>query len=214
MNICVITLATPEIDAVASLTIPNHKAYCEKHGYQYNAHYGRLSSRHPAWDKILAVMRLLTYYDYVMWIDADCVFNNFDKKIEDYMDKCGTFCRDVAYNGSNGQWHYVNTGVFILKHDNKSFELLHEVWRGKDYNVDVLDKRSYNGWPWEQGPVCEYLMKSNDFSILENMDMNCHPNIANENTYIIHYMGWRAGEGVEKDYLDKIKKAPKGFSAT
>jgi len=208
MNICVVTLYTKEIEVVGSLTEQNHRAYCAKHGYQYNAHFGRISERHAAWDKILAVRGILPYYDYVMWIDADCVFNNFDKKIEDYFHKYGTFCRDVGYNGLNGQWHYVNTGVFILKHDKKSFDFLHAVWNSQDPKMAELDKRSYNGWPWEQGPVCEYLMKSDDFEILTDQEFNCHPNIARSDVYIIHYMGWRAGEEVERDYLSRIKKAP------
>jgi hypothetical protein len=208
MNICVVTLYTKEIEIIGSLTEQNHRAYCSKHGYQYNAHFGRISERHAAWDKILAVMRLLPYYDYVMWIDADCVFNNFDKRIEDYFSKCGTFCRDVAYDGNNGQWHYVNTGVFILKHDQKSFDFLNTVWNSHDYKVDELEKRSYNGWPWEQGPVCDYLMKSDDFTVLTDLEFNCHPNIARSDVFIIHYMGWRAGEEVERDYLSRIKKAP------
>jgi len=51
-------------------------------------------------------------------------------------------------------------------------------------------------------------MKSDDFEILTDQEFNCHPNIARSDVYIIHYMGWRAGEEVERDYLSRIKKAP------
>lgn len=208
MNICVVTLYTKEIEVIGRMTEQNHRAYCAKHGYQYNAHFGRISERHAAWDKIMAVRRLLPYYDYVMWIDADCVFNNLYKRIEEYIYKSGTFCHDVLYNQENRQWHYVNTGVFILKNDKKSFDFLNAVWDSQDPKVIDIDKRSYDGWPWEQGAACEYLMKSDDFEILTDQGFNCHPNIANDDTYIIHYMGWRAGENVEQDYLSRVSKAP------
>jgi hypothetical protein len=207
MNICVVTLYTKEIEVIGALTEQNHRAYCSHHGYQYNAHFGRISERHPAWDKILAVMRLLPFYDYVMWVDADCVFNNFDKKIEDYFGKCGTFCRDVGYNGENGQWHYVNTGVFILKHDKRSFDFLNAVWNKEDPKKKEIDKRSYEGWPWDQGPICEYLQNSDDFTILTDQEFNCHPLIARDDVYILHYMGWRTNEENEEDTLKKVKKA-------
>lgn len=207
MNIAVVSMYTKEIEVMGEMTDANKRAYCQRHGYSYNVHFGRISDRHAAWDKILAVMRLLPYYDYVMWMDADCVFNNFDKKIEDYLfDSAGTFVNDIALPYAEKKWHYVNTGVFILKHDERSFKMLHEVWKEYGEKIDTLDKRSYNGWPWDQGAICKYLLESNDFTVLQDMDMNAHPNIANDQTYIIHYMGWRSGEENEKMTLEKVKQ--------
>ena len=205
MKICVVTMYTKEIDVIGTLTDINKKEYCSKHGYEYSVHYGRISNRHAAWDKILAVQRLLPYYDYVLWMDADCIFNNMERKIEHYFGKCGFFCRDIGYSGENGKWHYVNTGVFLLKNCNESFKLLDTAWNTVDYSVDEIQKRSYDGWPWDQGPICEYLMQSDDFIISTDQEFNCHPNIAREDVYVIHYMGWRSTPENERDTLIKIE---------
>ena len=74
--VCIVTSYTKEIDIIGRRTDDNKKAYCTKHGYTYVSMFGRLSDRHPAWDKVLAVQRVLPYYDWVIWMDADCVFNN------------------------------------------------------------------------------------------------------------------------------------------
>lgn len=206
MNICIVSMYTKEIEVMGELTDANKRAYCAKHGYSYNCHYGRISERHAAWDKILAVLRLLPYYDYVVWMDADCVINNMEKRIEDYIhESSGTFVHDVALSIADKRWHYVNTGVFILKHDQKSFDMLNAVWAMGNENIETLDKRSYNGWPWDQGAICAYLLESNDFSITDNQDMNCHPNIANKDTFIIHYMGWRSSEENENHVLSQVR---------
>jgi hypothetical protein len=207
MNICVVSMYTKEIEVMGELTDANKRAYCQKHGYQYNCHFGRISKRHAAWDKILAVMRLLPFYDYVVWMDADCIFNNFDKKLEDYIfeNTKGTFVNDIAISYADRRWHYVNTGVFILKHDQVTFDFLNEVWNKHTDDVDTLDKRSYNGWPWDQGAIIDYLLKSDDFKILEDMDLNAHPNVANNDTFIIHYMGWRSSAENEHATLETVK---------
>ena len=206
MKICVVTMYTKEIDVMGKLTDINKKQYCDKHGYEYNVHYGRISNRHAAWDKILAVQRLLPYYDYVLWVDADCIFNNMEKRIEQYIGKCGFFCMDIACNENNTKWHNVNTGVFLLKNCNESFRLLDTVWSTVDYSVENIEKRSYNGWPWDQGPVCEYLLKSDDFIISKEQEFNCHPNIATDDVFIIHYMGWRSSLENELNTLETIKR--------
>lgn len=204
MRMAVITSYTKEIDVIGKLTDINKKAYCEKWGLSYISHYGRMSDRHPAWDKIMMSMRTLPYYDYLVWMDADCVFNNFDKQF--VTPELALFCRDIGYNGENGQWHYVNTGVFVLKNDPKVFDMLGWVWSKGEGGFDKVEKRSYNGWPWEQGPMCEWLMEHPEFETTNDQSMNCHPNIKIAETFIIHYMGWRADPQYEERTLNEIKE--------
>jgi hypothetical protein len=41
--------------------------------------------RHPAWSKLLSTLDLLTApYDYVVYIDSDCIFKDFNTRIEDF----------------------------------------------------------------------------------------------------------------------------------
>ena len=70
-------------------------------------------------------------YDYVLWIDADAFFCNFDIKIEDWIqnDKNFIVCRDAGANLN--QWsrykYLINSGVMIFKNVGWSKNMLHYI---------------------------------------------------------------------------------------
>ncbi|MCB1112451.1 MAG: class I SAM-dependent methyltransferase [Chlamydiales bacterium] len=71
------------------------EAYAKKNGYDYiiateklDDCYGIRSLRplECAWSKLGLIARYLDQYDWVFWSDADSVFLNFDKRLEEYID--------------------------------------------------------------------------------------------------------------------------------
>jgi hypothetical protein len=202
MKIGIVSLYTNEIEDIVKLTAPNQKKYADTNGYDYILYKGRLSNRHPAWDKILAVKENLPNYDYVMWVDSDSIFKKFDYKLEDII--------LPEYNGFFGKDPvdsiYVNTGVFILKNSEWSLNLLNQVWDSGGKICGKIDVHSYKDWPYEQGPICDILKKDKEnHYIVPNYMINCHPYFDNDISLIIHYMGCRTDEQTYKDTLLKIE---------
>ena len=212
MKICVVSLFTEEIRNENQESLLNKKKYCDAHNLDYKFFYGRLSSRHAQWDKIQAVLQVLPRYDYVVWIDTDAVFNNFNTSllglITENPSYDGLFCHDVCY--SEGINHLlVNTGVMIFKNSEWSFDFLTKVWESiADYDVNKLSKHSYDGFPHEQGKLCELLIRENSthYKLFESLKFNTHPNLSNLDTFIIHYMGSRETQDKLQQFVEQVKK--------
>eukprot|EP00468_Gymnochlora_sp_CCMP2014_P005544 CAMPEP_0167745030 /NCGR_PEP_ID=MMETSP0110_2-20121227/2923_1 /TAXON_ID=629695 /ORGANISM="Gymnochlora sp., Strain CCMP2014" /LENGTH=266 /DNA_ID=CAMNT_0007629623 /DNA_START=309 /DNA_END=1109 /DNA_ORIENTATION=- len=69
----------------------NHRSYCERHGYDYKFYHqsnGTIEEKDmkilagtdkltwPGWIKVIALMKYISQYDYVMWVDLDTIFLN------------------------------------------------------------------------------------------------------------------------------------------
>ena len=108
----------------------NHRSYCRERGYEYYevrdfGKYGQKPESH--WHKFDVIWDVLNdeslYYKpghvYVLWVDMDAIFTNFDIGVEDYVKKfdvnasvlmskdcCGGRCKwDMGWNN----------GVFLMR---------------------------------------------------------------------------------------------------
>lgn len=212
MKICIISLFTEEIEKESKLATLNKKKYCEKHNLDYRFFFGRASKRHAQWDKIQCIIQTLPEYDYVVWMDSDTIFNNFDisfkELISENLNYDALFCSDVCYN-DDSKHLLVNTGVMVFKNTEWSSNILNKVWNSvEDYNIEKLDKHSYDGFPHEQGKMCEELLKENEtkFKIFPHTTFNCHPNFKNDNTFIVHYMGSRQSIKHLDEFILEVEK--------
>lgn len=213
MKICVVTLFTEEIKNENYESLLNKKKYCDSYNLDYKFFYGRLSNRHAQWDKIQAVLQVLPQYDYVVWIDTDAVFNNFKTSllelIEENLKYDGLFCHDVCYIEGVNNHLLMNAGVMIFKNSEWSFDFLTKVWNSiVDYDVNKLSKHSYDGFPWEQGKLCELLIRENSthYKLFDSLKFNTHPNLSNLDTFIIHYMGSRETQDKLQHFVEEVKR--------
>ncbi len=107
-----------------------NKQYCAKYGYDfkyvipyYKIDNGNLLScidvntrqlRHSSYSKIAAVRANIEKYDYVVYIDSDCCFKNFDKSVEQIISKYANdnviFQSNIPYNSD-----LPCAGFFIIK---------------------------------------------------------------------------------------------------
>ena len=212
MKICVVNLTTKDIAEDVHESNLNKIKYCERHDLDYRFYLGRASKRHAQWDKIQCVMQNLAEYDYVVWMDSDAIFSNFDvsleKLIEENSEYDALFCSDVCY--SEGQNHLlVNSGVMVFKNTKWSFDVLSKVWHSvEDYVVDNLKKHSYEGFPHEQGKLCDILSREDEkkYRIFPAEKFNQHPNYVNDQTFIVHFMGSRQTEEHIDTFRQKVRK--------
>ena len=199
MKICIVSLHTEEVADLAQHTCRNHKFYADLHGYDYIAFKGRFSFRFPPWDKLKAVETVLPKYDYVLWIDADCLIKDIKRKLETFITgkHAGHFAMDPT------DYIYANTGVFILKNDPWSFSILEKAWDRQAPMHEKIDSRSYSDWPFEQGPMCELLKLDNqkNHTLGPKNILNCHPNYESDAAFIVHFMGFR-----HHDYSNTIAR--------
>jgi hypothetical protein len=210
MKICLVSLATKEIEDM-SISILNKQHYCKKHNYTFVNYNERLSKRHCPWDKIQCLIKTISWFDYVVWIDADAVFNNqtirFEDIINEHPEKDLLICKDPCYNEERPHC-MVNTGVMIFKNTCTSIQLLYDTWISQpDYCIETLNKYTYEGYPHEQGALVSRLKTdkySNCYYLYEQHKFNTHPNCSNKDSFIIHFMGSRQNEKYISDFIRKV----------
>lgn len=91
MRFCVLVSYDEMYKRMASYTVDlNIKKYCEKHGYDLHIDYqDKFSNYKPSqWQKIRAAREILETgkYDWVFYLDTDCLIMNSDIKLESFVD--------------------------------------------------------------------------------------------------------------------------------
>jgi hypothetical protein len=117
-------------DGILELTWQNKKRYADKHGYRlYDKSNLIRTSRPPAWSKILAVQSLLDdkECDWVLWADADTVFMNSNKRLEDFLPHTGDLIVGTDEGGG------FNSGVFVFRSSEWSRNFLNTWWNMKSF---------------------------------------------------------------------------------
>ena len=105
---------TENIYEYSKLTERINRAYCKKHGYDFEIFNVTPTDRAAQWCKVEVVQRLLgrDEYDYIFWIDADAFFSqqtiDLESRISDYT-KDIIICSDDSNSGRIGS---INTGTF------------------------------------------------------------------------------------------------------
>lgn len=98
-----------------------NKEYADLYGYAFKCDHEKLKS-HYFFHKFIIIKELLQNYDYIFWIDADAFLVNHSKKIQDFIPKNDSTVFIVSKDS-----YYLNTGVFIIKNDIKSFQILDQI---------------------------------------------------------------------------------------
>lgn len=138
-----------------------NKEYCKKHNYDFlyyqpylegeesSTHNcldpNTLELRHVAWSKVLATKKALSLnYDYVVYLDSDCIFNNFERTLESIIQEHESsnliLFRDYV---SADDRFLPNSGFYICKVCDHSRSLV-DKW----YNVNIPQYNS--GHTWDQ----------------------------------------------------------------
>jgi hypothetical protein len=154
-----------------------NKRYCSEKGYTYICEEDTLKiqkgleGRAPTWYKpklIKEVLETNPELEYVLFLDIDAVVSNFDKNIEDYIDKD----YDLVFAKDYSEHSVVNAGVFILKNTEWSKEFLDLWWKSA-----VTRSYNYANALWHDQTCFTILYETNEnfqkhVKIVSNNDIN------------------------------------------
>ena len=114
MSVCVISGRYPETNYKSYI---NHKLYADKFGYSYIHCNWPTKERNPYLNKIHYILSYFDLYDYIIWIDDDAFFFDFDKDIMQFAPEGNNFisiCKSPSFKSLKT---FFSSGQFILKTD-------------------------------------------------------------------------------------------------
>ncbi|OKL55023.1 hypothetical protein BSZ39_01215 [Bowdeniella nasicola] len=108
----------------------NHRIYAHVHGFDYRLECGVSQGIRNKFDyKLSIIRRLLPTCDWLVWIDDDAFFTDFDAtNLRDLLQRAEREDKFlVIAEGAvepNGWWSNINTGVFLLRNDARGHQLV------------------------------------------------------------------------------------------
>jgi hypothetical protein len=127
-----------------------NKAYCKKYGYSYVYIDYEKALAPPYWLKVIALKDLMdkhsSEYDYIMYLDNDAVFYDFNTRLETIIDSVNRYGSYSFIIGKEpNPFSLINTGVFLVKCNNKGKELVNK-WSSMCLNE--TNQTSYKNWSY------------------------------------------------------------------
>lgn len=118
----------------------NHAIYARTHNLDFRLECGiDAGIRNKFFYKTSIIRRILPQYEWIIWIDDDAFFTDFDRDTLNELIEQAAEDDDflVIANGPkepNGFWSVINTGVLVLRNDPRSHALL-KAMEGSDLNA-------------------------------------------------------------------------------
>ena len=139
-----------------SLVAAINYEYCKKYGYDFIYYQPFLNKelielhncidpnsgkkRHASWSKLLSTSKALELdYDYVVYIDSDCIFKDFSRSIEEYMKNITEpiiFLNDRPWGTT-----YPCAGFFILQVNDYTRQFI-KTW----YNFNIPNHNTHHAY--------------------------------------------------------------------
>lgn len=204
MNIAVVQFYTSNIN-YGPYSEAINKKYCDEKGYTYFCEKDNLKIRTISgdrslhWYKIKLVQEILGIgnFDYILFLDADAVFSDFNKNIEDFIDENYNivFAEDIGHHSS------MNTGVFLVKNNEWTKNFLNiwwtsgEIYKGKDSeNLPIMEENLekigyFKQALWHEQTCITLLYRDNEdvknnIKVISNRSFNHRE--YNEGNFIFH----------------------------
>lgn len=158
---------------------------------------------HPSFFKMAAVRRELSKYDWVVWVDDDCYFTNFESdNLRNLINQAESEGKSlIAAEGirePNGMWTTINAGVLAVKNTPVMWDMLeHAVdenlpvarkwWDNETYGVFTGgDQEVITWWIFAKG-------HQDDVLIVGHREFNSRPHHYRDSlhdAFIVHFCGY------------------------
>ena len=84
---CVIQTCDEFYKELADITFDNNSKYCEKNQYDYIAYRKNIDDTKTAhWQKYIAIKKHIQDYEWILYLDSDCMIMNYNIKLESIVD--------------------------------------------------------------------------------------------------------------------------------
>jgi hypothetical protein len=217
IKFCVLVSYDEGYKRMASYTVEkNIRKYCDLHGYDLHIDYQeKFSNGKPAqWQKIRAAKELLetNKYDWVFYLDTDCIIMNPDIKLESFVDdNCSFIVPKHSIKAVDTPIFEGNiiSSQFFVKNDKNGMDILDEIWLAE--GNEKVEKFDYEGRQIrmiinsgkykdcikliEEKRLNRFWYVSNPFMVFNFKGIN--DNIWEEGDFIVHVTGYKTEQRVE-----------------
>jgi hypothetical protein len=183
--------------------------YCSKYGLDfYKSGIDYVNGQVKwVWNRGRAIKTVISQYDWIVWIDSDCLFMDFTKDIRSFIDD--SYSLIIGENDNPPCWWkeptHIECGVFFLKNDAVGNGILEKTFSEERM---LADKQKSHPWHEQYSLICTI---QNDKEIrsrvkMLNMDeINYHQykldsGKKNDNMFIYHCAG-----GERYSITDRVK---------
>jgi hypothetical protein len=202
-----------------------NRMYCDKYEYDYHYINYPIEKYPPFWIKAIALQELMVNnshkYDYIVYIDCDAVFYDFNISIESllcHVDKSRKYSMILGKDPT--PITLINAGAFIVQCTPKSKEIIEE-WSSMCFkNGKFVDRGTswtykdkkwscsswiYGGRYYEQGALGEIFKRHKSNMAILNTYFLSNTSVSTK-SYVLHLMGNNDKNRYQifKKYLDHI----------
>lgn len=157
-KIAVLTAFDKKYSKIGNVSKRNFQRYCKKHQYDfvcYERESSEIEGLNMAWYKIKAIRELLPKYEYIFWLDADCLFMNHDIRLESFIceDKDFTIAKHKNFVDTpveiSGELTGLIANAMLIRRSELSMEFFDDAWKQRhssehfDYEQRIL-KQLFN----------------------------------------------------------------------
>lgn len=145
MKIDIAMVVTKSILSYAHYSIAPNADYAVRHGYGFHLFTTPSDERDPTWGKLEMAKRLLPDCDWLCVIDADAVFIDVDRSLEEFTKTDGDLL--ACLNGPNGG-RSLNAGAMLLR-SSAAMQAFLDTWyrAGEKYaRVDYHEQEALNDY--------------------------------------------------------------------
>ena len=181
-KIAIISAATSNLKYQYNVTNRFKVSYAKKYGYDFIFQNITSDKKQSYFARQELIRKDLKVYDYVMWMDADAWFNNFQISLDGILkemeinNKILCCSRDHFTIKSPKKYHesYINSGVLLFKSCEKAFNLL-DAWQypSTETKAWMAEHTGLNDQPF----LCIQLFFNDTYKdcalITEPLKMNC-----------------------------------------
>lgn len=191
MKIGILTLHDRAFESVAKRTLPNKILYARRQGYSLLVERDLSDpTRNASWNKIPAIRRHLTHFDWIFWSDVDSLFTNFEIRLEGLIDLTRDLVfpsdsgKEGGFPGNNPGQPRINASHFLIRSSPWSQEFLDHVYQ----RTEFLDHK----W-WEQKAMMHVLETEPEHRrrvrTLPDRVMKSNPQNYQPGDFVVHFGG-------------------------
>ncbi|TXG38865.1 putative nucleotide-diphospho-sugar transferase [Seonamhaeicola maritimus] len=135
MKVCILSGRYPGTQFESTI---NHKLYADKYSYSYIHCNYPTKAKNPYLNKIHYILSYIDLFDYIVWIDDDAFFLDFENDIMQYLPDENVFmsiCRSPTFKKIKT---FFSSGQFILRCNKKSKRFLEDA-----LEVNLVEVKSW-----------------------------------------------------------------------